>query len=246
MVAEGRTERALELWSALPDNYEDVAARRKDLVAKAEAADRRDGRGQPLLRSGRRRPRRRRVGESRRVPAPATSNSTSASPPPAIKLGNLNLKRSYLREAGEEAARGNFDEALVLCRKVLELDPSDESALLVAKELEAKGRELAESEIREAPKVRKLPKVKPAAPLAERLHLRLILVTLAFLGVIALGIWFFFVHIPGVRAETAMKADKAFNEALTLKEAGKLSDAITPVQSDRKGLFRHDLRGESE
>ena len=49
------------------------------------------------------------------------------------KLGNLNLKRSYLREASEEAARGNFSEALVLCRKALDLDPNDESALLVAK-----------------------------------------------------------------------------------------------------------------
>ena len=38
MVNEGYTERALQLWSALPDNYEDIVARRKDLVARAEAA----------------------------------------------------------------------------------------------------------------------------------------------------------------------------------------------------------------
>ena len=68
--------------------------------------------------------------------------------------------------------------------------------------------------MREAPKVKKLPKVKPAAPLSERLHLRPILVTLAFLGVIALGLWFFFMYIPHAREETAMEADKAFNEAL--------------------------------
>ena len=38
MVAEGHVERALEFWSALPDDYEDIAARRKDLAARAEAA----------------------------------------------------------------------------------------------------------------------------------------------------------------------------------------------------------------
>ena len=54
--------------------------------------------------------------------------------------------QAQLPERGsEEAERGNFDEALALCRKALDLDPSDASALLVTKEIEDKGHELAES-----------------------------------------------------------------------------------------------------
>ena len=225
MVAEGRTERALKTWSALPDDYEDIVARRKYLVARAEEAAIAVAAGNRFYDQG---DVSRAVAEWEKAAAfqPRDIELNKRLSAARNKLGNLNLKRSYLREASEEATRGNFGEALVLCRKALDLDPNDESALLVAKELEAKKRELAEREVREAPKVTELPKVKPAAPLPERLHLRPILVALAFLGVIALGLWFFFVYIPHARAETAMEAEKAFNEVLSLKEAGKLSDAI--------------------
>ena len=234
MVAEGYAERALEFWSALPDDYEDIVARRKDLAERVEAATIAMTTGNRFYDQG---DVAHAVAEWEKAAAfrPRDSELNRRLRVAHDKLGNLNLKRSYLKEATEEAGRGNFDEALVLCRKALDLDPSDESALHVAEEIEAQGREfaergareLAESEVREAPKVIKLPKVKPAAPLSERLYLRPILAALAFLGVIALGLWFFLVYIPGARAETRMQAEKAYNEALALKEAGNTSDAIT-------------------
>ena len=225
MVAEGHPESALELWSALPDNYEDVVMRRKDLGAKSEAAVAAVAAGNRFFDQG------------DVVRAITQWEKAAAFRPRNVELhkrlavarntlGNLNLKRSYLKEASAEASRGNFREALVLCRKALELDPNDESALLVAKELEDKERELAETEVREAPKVKKLPKAVPAAPLSERLHLRAILVALACLGIIALGIWFFLVYVPRAKEETAAEAEKAYNEARSLKEAGKFSDAL--------------------
>ncbi len=225
LVAEGNIARALELWSALPDNYEDVAARRKDLLARAEAAATALAAGNRFYDQG---DVARAVAEWEKAAAsrPNDSELTKRLAAARDQLGNLNLKRSYLREARGEAARGNLDEALVLCRKALELDPDDASALVVAREIEAKGRELAERQVREAPEVRKPPEAKPGASLSERLHPRLICATLAFAGVITLVLWFCLLHIPSMRAETAMRADKAFNEALTLKEAGKLSDAV--------------------
>jgi serine/threonine protein kinase/tetratricopeptide (TPR) repeat protein len=281
MIAEGYIERALEFWRALPDDYEDIGARRKELAAQAEAATAAAAAGSRFYEQG---------DVARAV---AEWEKAAASRPGDIELkerlavardqlGNLNLKRSYLKEASEEADRGNFEEARVLCRKALELDPSDESALLVAKEIEAKGQKLADlkhSYLREAneeaqrgnfdgalalcrkaleldpgdesailatkeieaqgrkfaggeaPKDRKLRKGKPGAPLFERLHLKPIFVAPAFVGVLGLGLWFFLWYIPGARAQTAartaMEADKAFNEAVSLKKDGKLPDAIT-------------------
>jgi serine/threonine protein kinase/formylglycine-generating enzyme required for sulfatase activity len=234
MVAEGHTERALEYWSALPDDYEDIVARRKALVARADAAGVASAAGDRFYEQG------------DIVHAVAEWEKAAASLPGDIELknrlavardqlGNLNLKRSYLKEASEEAQRGNFDEALVLCRRALDLEPGDASALRVTKEIEDKRREFAESEVRElagskpreAPKVMILPKVKPAAPLSERLYLRPILAALVFLGVIALGLWFLLVYIPGMREETGKQAEKLLSEAQALKEAGNPSDAIT-------------------
>ena len=225
MIAEGRAERALELWSALPDDYEDIVARRKDLVEKAKAAGLAAAEGNRFYDQG---DITRAVAQWEKAAAfrPGDIELNKRLSAARNKLGNLNLKRIYLREASEEATRGNFAEALVLSRKALDLDPNDESALLITKELKSKERELAESEVREAPKVKKLPKAKPAAPLFKRLHPRLVLMALACLGVVALGLWFLLVYLPGARAETAAEAGKVFAEVQSLKEAGKLSDAI--------------------
>ena len=123
------------LWSALPDDYEDIAARRKDLAARAEAAAIAVAAGNRFYDQG---DVSRAVAEWQTAAAfrPCDIELNKRLAAARIKLGNLNLKRSYLRETSEAAERGNFTEALVLCRKVLELDPGDESALLVEKELE--------------------------------------------------------------------------------------------------------------
>ena len=144
MVAEGHIERALEFWSALPDDYEDIVARRKALVARADAAAIAMAAGDRFYEQG---DLARAVAEWEKAVAvrPGDIELKKRLAAARNQLGDLNLKRTYLREAGEEAERGNFDEALVLCRKALDLDPTDESALRVAKEIEDKGREFAES-----------------------------------------------------------------------------------------------------
>ena len=285
MVAEGYIERALEFWSALPDDYENIAARRKELAAQGRSGHRSGGRGQPLLRTGRCRPRRRRVGQSRRVAArrhrtqgpPGRRARSTGQPQPQAQLpergrrrggarqlrrgaGPLpegarpgprdasallvakeieakerelaDLKHRYLSQAGEAAETGDFDDALALCRKALDLDPSDASALLVIKEIEDQARGLAGGKARAR-----------SAPL----HLKPILVAPAFLGVIAVGLWFFCWHIPARRAQTAariaIEANKALDEALLLKEAGKPSDVIAlcgRVATDYPGTIYAD------
>ena len=226
MIAEGNIGRALEFWNALPDNYKDVAVRRKELAARAAAAINAMAAGTRFYDQG---DVSRAVTEWEKAAAsrPNDSELNRRLTAARDKLGNLNLKRSYLREAREEAERGNFEEALVLSRKALELDPGDGSALLVTKEVEARQRELAESEVREEPEVQKPDEVKPEASFSELLHIRPLLVGLAILGVMALGLWFFFVHVPRAREEAATEANKVFTEAQSLKDAGKLSDAIT-------------------
>ncbi len=285
MVAEGYIERALEFWSALPDDYENIAERRKELATLAEAATAAAAAGSRFYEQG---------DVARAV---AEWDKAAAARPGDIELkdrlavardqlGNLNLKRSYLKEAGEEAERGNFDEALALCRKALDLDPSDASALLVTKEIEDKERELADlkhrylSQAGEAAETgdfdeavalcRKALDLDPsdasallvtkeiedqarglaggkARARSAPLHLKPILVAPAFLGVIAVGLWFFCWHIPARRAQTAariaIEANKALDEALLLKEAGKPSDVIAlcgRVATDYPGTIYAD------
>ncbi len=226
MLAEGNIGRALEFWSTLPDNYKDVAARRKELTARVEAATLAMAAGNRFYDEGD-------VAhavaawEKAAASRPSDSELNRRLTVARDQLGNLNLKRTYLREANEEAARGNFEEALALSRKALELDPNDESALLVTREIEVRQRESAESEAREAPEIGKPPEVKSTASFPERLHLGAVALAIAFLGVMALALWFFFAYLPRAREESAREANKAFAEAQSLKDAGKLSDAIS-------------------
>jgi formylglycine-generating enzyme required for sulfatase activity/tetratricopeptide (TPR) repeat protein/predicted Ser/Thr protein kinase len=283
MVVEGNIESALRLWSALPDNYQDIAVRRSELAAKAEAG------GIALAEGNRFRDQgdvARAVAEWEKAAAvrPRDAELQKRLAAARNELGNLNLKRIYLKEASEEAARGNFEEARALCQKAFDLSPDDESALAVAKEIDAKVSEIANlkngylSQAREAAarsdfdealalcrkaleldphdesalhvaneiaakrggpaisdalqalQVRKPAKPKPPGALSERPRAKPILVALACLGALLLGLWFFALHLPRVRAEAAakvaMEAEKVFNEAVSLKEAGKLSDSI--------------------
>ena len=142
MVAEGYIERALEFWSALPDDYEDIAARRKELAAKAEAATAAAAAGNRFYEQG---------DVARAV---AEWEKAAASRPGDIELkerlavardqlGNLNLKRSYLREASEEAERRQLRRGAGPLPEGARPGPRDASALLVAQEIEARERELA-------------------------------------------------------------------------------------------------------
>ena len=104
MVAEGHIERALEFWSALPDDYEDIVARRKDLVARADAATAAVAAGDRFYEQG---DVARAVAEWDKAAAlrPGDIELKKRLAAARDQLGNLNLKRSYLREASEEAER---------------------------------------------------------------------------------------------------------------------------------------------
>jgi formylglycine-generating enzyme required for sulfatase activity/tetratricopeptide (TPR) repeat protein/predicted Ser/Thr protein kinase len=283
MVAEGNIESALKVWSALPDNYQDIVVLRRNIGAKADAAAIAVSEGNRFYDQG---DVARAVAEWEKAAGvrPRDSELHKRLAAARDELGNLNLKRIYLKEASEEAARGNFDEARALCQKVLDLNPGDESALAVAKEIEAKVSEIASlkngylsqareaaargdfdealalcrkaleldpndesalhvaneiavkrggpaiSDVLQALQVRKPTRPKPPGVFSERPRAKPILAALACLGVLLLGLWFFALHLPHVRAEAAakaaMEAEKIFNEAVSLKEAGKLSDSI--------------------
>ena len=53
-------------------------------------------------------------------------------------------------------------------------------------------------------------------------------------------------YIPQEREETAKKAEKDFNDAQSLKDAGKLSDAIAPCSRIAKDYSDTPSAGESE
>ena len=227
MIAERRYERALEIWEPLPDDYRDTEKWREEISLREQDARSALKKGNRLYKEGNV------IGavEEWKEAAdfwPGNAELRQRLLKAQDQLGNLNLKQSYLREAREVEARGNFAEAISLCRHVLELDPDDATTLSFLEELAAQEREHAESQ---APAESQI--ILPggrAGRRSRRKRGKAIAAVASALAVIAvivgLAALLIFVYRPYAIARRTRSAARLLSQAENLRSRGKLEDAI--------------------
>jgi len=222
LIAEGRYDLAMQMLQSLPEDYKDVAERRKETTAKRDEALAAKAEGSRLLKNG--------------DPAGAVAawekavrylpqdtqllqNLTRA----RIVLGNLNLKRAYLKESNEAAERGDLTEAVALCRKVLEIAPKDSTALGLLGQYENRERSQVETATAQQPEIvmprAPQPKRKPKFPWGK------VIAALVIVGVVLIGLVIAATAIPAARERKAAEAAKLLEEAKSLHGQGKIQEA---------------------
>jgi len=223
MIAEERYERALQLWQNLPDDYADVGKRRKEILAQKECAVEALKKGDGLYKQGdvegalaaweeaakfwpRSNQLRRRIERAR------------------IERGNRQLKQSYLADVHKARARGDLTEALVLCRRVLDLDPDDRTALDLLHAIEAEQREQMAREADSSPELilpipRTIEPPRRIGPVA----VGLIVILLFGAALTALVI---FVYIPYAQRQRDARAVRLLSQAEIYRGRGEFEQAI--------------------
>ena len=147
-----------------------------------------------------------------------------------IVLGNLNIKRTYLKESQEAAARGDLTEAVALCRKVLEIAPTDPTALAILGRYESRERRQVESAMAQQPEIvlpwaQREPQKKRKFPWGKAVAALLVV------GVVAIGLTIAATEIPAARERKAAKASLLLDEAKSLHEQGKIEEADATLSS---------------
>jgi serine/threonine protein kinase/formylglycine-generating enzyme required for sulfatase activity len=223
-AAEGRFDEAEEIWAALPPGYQDVAERRKQIETDRVEAKAALAEGTRLHKAGDLAGAVAQWGKAAKF-WPRDVDLRKRLSRAKLDLANLNLKRSYLRDSRDAATRGNVLEAIALCRKVLNMDPGDSSALLLLKELEAQTDELAAAPGAAEPEdvVITRPRIeRPKEPFDWRKAI-LIAAGVAVLVVIAI-VWF--VVIPAARQRHVDEAARIFAETEKLRADGDFDEAL--------------------
>ena len=134
-VAERNFERALHLWRALPDTYKDVGARRKQILAQRDQARAALAEGRRCFHRGEFENSLKAL-EQARAFWPNDKKLADYLVQTRNKIGNHNLKKTYLAEAREARKRGDIIQTRTLCQRVLHLDPEDSTALGIIEEME--------------------------------------------------------------------------------------------------------------
>ncbi len=223
-AAEGRFDEASEVWATLPQDYRDVAARRRKIDGDRAEAKAALAEGSRLF-------------QAKDLAGAVSQWSKAARFWPRdvdlrkrltrakLDLANLNLKRSYLQDAHNAAAKGELLLAVSHCRKVLNMDPGDSSALLLLKELEPQTNELAAASAAAEPEevVLTPTRVEPVAAPADWRKVIALVAGVALLIGVAL-VWF--VVVPAARQRHAEEGERAFAEAEKLRADGDFDEAI--------------------
>jgi len=133
-IAEKQYEQALQLWEGLPDNYKDVGARRREILALRETA-------RAALLDGQKRFRAKdyegaiRSFEKAQTYWVHDKDLKDAIVKAQIRLGNERLKAGYLRDAVAAQKKGDTLQARALCERILALDPDDSTAMRLIEEI---------------------------------------------------------------------------------------------------------------
>ena len=223
-AAEGRFDEASELWATLPPGYKDAAARCKQVAVDREEAKAALAEGTRLHKAGDVAGAVAQWGKAAKF-WPRDVDLRKRLSRAKLDLANLNLKRSFLRDSRDAAGRGNVVEAMALCRKVLDMDAGDSSALLLLKELEAQTEELAAAPGAAEPEevIIKRPKIeRPPEPTDWR-KIALIAGAVAVLVIVAI-VWF--VVVPAARQRHVEEAARILTEAEKIRDDGDFDDAL--------------------
>jgi len=135
-IAERRFEKALQLWRTLPDQYKDVGARRKEMLAQREEARSALAEGRRHFDAGRYEPALKALEKAHDF-WPDDKKLSDYLVRTRIKIGNRNLKKTYLAEARQAMAAADVFRAHALCDRILQLDPEDSTALGFIEEMES-------------------------------------------------------------------------------------------------------------
>jgi len=135
-IAERGFEKALQLWRALPDDYKDVGARRKEMLARRDEARTALAEGRAHFHAGRYEAALKALEKAQDF-WPDDKRLADYLVQTRIKIGNRNLKKTYLAEARQAMAAGDAIRARALCDRVLHLDPDDSTALGFIEEMES-------------------------------------------------------------------------------------------------------------
>jgi len=229
LIAEGRYDLALQMLQSLPEEYKDVAERRKEATAKRDEALAAKVEGSRLYKGG---------DPAGAVAAwekavqylPQDTQLRESLARARIALGNLNIKRTYLKESQEAAERGNLTEAVALCRKALEIAPKDSTALALLNRYESRERSQVESATAEQPEI-VLPRAQREPQRKEKFPWWKVIAALLIAGVVLVGLIVAAIAIPAARERNAAEAAMLLDEAKSLHEQGKIEEADAALSS---------------
>jgi formylglycine-generating enzyme required for sulfatase activity/tRNA A-37 threonylcarbamoyl transferase component Bud32/ribosomal protein L40E len=134
LMAEKRFEAAIQVWEPLPDDYRDIGVQRKGVMARRDQARGAFKAGRTAFNKGDF------AGAVRLLDKahsfwPHNKEVHDALIRAKNKHGNLNLRVQYLADARDARAKGDLDQTRDLCRKLLAMEPGDESALALLGEV---------------------------------------------------------------------------------------------------------------
>lgn len=135
-AAERNFERTLHLWRTLPDRYKDVGEKRKEILVQRDEA-------RAALAEGREFFRKKEFTqalasfEKARKFWPNNKKLADYLIRTRNKIGNRNLKKTYLAEAVKARECGEIMQLRTICRRILALDPEDDTALGMIEEMES-------------------------------------------------------------------------------------------------------------
>ena len=222
MFAEHRFEAAVKTWAPLPPTYRDVAHLRKEVRTMRKHAEQALHEGARLLQSGEVQ------GAMEALEKalgfwPDDRNLRKRLTEARNRLGNLNLKKSFLRDARKAESAGKLHEALALVRRVLDLDPRDKTGLLLLKRLQEKRGAFYEEE--SARETRLLIQERHGKTRKRMSRAAVAALTTSFV-VVALLALIFAVFLPARRSRREATAHRMLNQAESLVGQGFYSKAI--------------------
>jgi formylglycine-generating enzyme required for sulfatase activity/tRNA A-37 threonylcarbamoyl transferase component Bud32 len=226
LIAEGHAQRGLVIWESLPEGYRDVAERRAEILAARKRADADMTEGDELYKAG---------GLEAAIVAwdraarfyPHDQRLHKHLNRAKIQLGNLNLRRGYVEEAKDNASRGNFNEAMALCRKALALDAEDGAARAFLRRLEEHKEQLAGKRPKKKRRLREIIPIRPRTHRERKPLTRRQILSISLVGaLVVLVVLVFAVALPMRRARRERLAAGLASEARSLLDSGRETEAL--------------------
>ena len=223
MIAEDRYASALKLWQPLADEYRDVAHWREEIHKREDEAKVALGDASRLYKAGDLQGAFAAWTKAARF-WPHDKNLRKQLSEARLKLGNLKLKQSYLKEAQQAERVDNIAEAAALANRVLELDPTERTAQVLLERLKAKERKIIEIEAAAEPEI--ILRARRPRKRRKRLSPAVLGLIASAAGVLIVLFLIFGVLLPHMRAKREGTASRLLSEAESARSEGRYDKAI--------------------